>query len=77
MEVPYQQLSEEALRNLITDFVCSVDDYDMYDLNSKIEEVTRQLKTGLVVITFNEESNSCLIQTRERFNKINKLEYGQ
>jgi uncharacterized protein YheU (UPF0270 family) len=65
MEIPYQQLSKETLRNLITEFVCSVDDYDTYNLDTKIEQVTRQLKKGGVVIVFNEESNSCLIQTRE------------
>jgi uncharacterized protein YheU (UPF0270 family) len=69
MEIPYQQLSKESLRNLIIEFVCSVDDYGDYDLNTKIEQVTHQLKKGVVVITFNEESSSCLIQTREAFNK--------
>ena len=69
MEIPYQQLSKEALRNLITEFVCSIDDYGDFDLNTKIDQVTQQLKKGTVVISFNEDSNSCHIQTRENYNK--------
>lgn len=65
MDIPYQQLSKDALRNLITDFVCSVGDFDGYSLESKIEQVIQQLKRGTVVITFNKDSESCSIQTRE------------
>ena len=69
MEIPYQQLSKEALTNLITDFVCSTDDYGDYDLNIKIEQITHQLKKGSVVILFDEKSNTCLIQTKEALNR--------
>jgi uncharacterized protein YheU (UPF0270 family) len=70
MEIPYQQLSKEALRSLITEFVCSVDDYDDYSLDSKIEQVTHQLKKGTVVVTFNDKDGSCSIQTRDMLNKM-------
>ncbi|RAP36097.1 cytoplasmic protein [Candidatus Marinamargulisbacteria bacterium SCGC AAA071-K20] len=72
MEIPYQQLTKEALRSLITDFVCSVDDYDDYSLDSKIEQVTHQLKKGTIVITFNDKDETCLIQTREMLRKLEK-----
>jgi uncharacterized protein YheU (UPF0270 family) len=74
MEIPYLQLSKEALRNLITEFVCSVDDYHGYSLDSKIEQVIHQLKKGTVVVSFNEADASCFIQTREAFNKV---EFGR
>ena len=64
MEIPYKQLSTEALRNLITDFVCKADDAGNHSLDSKIKQVTTLLDKGIVVITYNEESESCFIQTR-------------
>lgn len=65
MEIPYQQLSEEALRNLITEFVSRVDESYEHSLESKIEQVMVQLKKGTVVITFDVEDETCFIQTRD------------
>lgn len=64
MEIPYQQLSEEALKSIITDFVCRVDDFNAYSLDSKIKQVRTQLQNGSIIISFDEETESCFIQPR-------------
>ena len=69
MEIPYQQLSADALRNLIVEFVCRVDDSHDHSLDSKIEQVIQQLKKGTIVVTFSEESESCFIQTRDSLDR--------
>lgn len=72
MEIPYQQLSKDALRNLITEFVCGIDDYDDYSLDTKVEQVTQQLKKGTVVVTYDDSNQTCSIQTRDQLEKINR-----
>ncbi|MBT5953448.1 YheU family protein [bacterium] len=69
MEVPYKQLSKEALRNLITDFVSGLDDYGYSSLDSKIEQVMKQLAEGNVLISFDEESETCFVCTRDEYKR--------
>ena len=62
MEIPYTQLSDDALTNLITDFVCTTDD-SSFDtpLIDKIEQVKYLLSRGRCIVTFDEETGSCNI----------------
>mgnify|MGYP006447406509 FL=1 len=69
MEIPYKQLSKEALRNLITEFVSSSDDYGYSSLESKIEHVMKQLADGTILISFCEESESCFLCTRDDYKR--------
>ena len=63
MDISYTQLSDEALENLIIEFVSSTDDngFDV-DLNVKIQAVKSQLKEGRATITFDQESETCSIK---------------
>lgn len=65
MEIPYTALSDDALTNIITDFVSHTDDgaFDV-PLSVKISRVKQCLAQGKCVITFDEETNSCFIIER-------------
>ncbi len=58
MLIPHDQLTPDALRRLIEDFVTVA-------LKTKIEQVMRQLKNGEVVIAYNQDEAYCNIITKE------------
>jgi len=66
MEVPYQQLSPDALRGLIEEFVTryGTDNGDLSTLDEKVEQVFEQLKGGEAVIVFDEDSETCDIRMK-------------
>ena len=65
MEIPYLQLSHEALQNLITDFVSRGDDSGFeISLGDKVDQVKTQLADGSVIITFDADSGTCNIVKR-------------
>lgn len=62
MRIPWQELSEEALRGVIEDYVSREGtDYGdrEYSLADKRQQVLRQLERGEVVISFDAESETC------------------
>ncbi|NKB31633.1 MAG: YheU family protein [Pseudomonadales bacterium] len=62
MEIPYAELSEEALRGIIEEFVSREGtDYGdrEYSLEDKIQHVKRQLESGEVKVFFDSESETC------------------
>lgn len=62
MRIPWQELSEEALRGVIEDYVSREGtDYGgrEYSLAEKRQQVLRQLERGEVVISFDAESETC------------------
>ena len=69
MEIPFEKLSEEALNNLITDFVCRQDDFDTATLEKKIQQIKKQLQSGEVVLSYDEDTQTCNLQTRTDFEK--------
>ena len=60
MIVPHQQLSPEALRGIIEEFVTR-SGTELTDADVKIEHVTRQLEQGTVVITYDAKTSTCSI----------------
>lgn len=61
MIIPAAQLSAQALRGLIEEFITREGtDYGdiVYTLDDKVAQVERQLQVGDVVIVFNAEENS-------------------
>jgi len=62
--IPYTSLSKDVLTAIIEEFVTreGTDYGDEFSLEEKVEQVLVQLKKGSVVITFDEESESCSIQ---------------
>ena len=62
--IPYEQLSPEALRGLIEDFVTrpgTDTGYTKATIDQNVEMVKRQLKKGEAVITFDEKSQTANI----------------
>lgn len=69
MEIPYQELSRDALRGLIEQFVLqegtNYGDRE-YGLDQKVAQVERQLQEGHAAIVFDAETETCFIQPRRR-----------
>ena len=62
--VPWQSLSDDALRGIIEEFVTREGtEYGASEvsLDEKCASVREQLKAGDVIITFNDEDQSCSI----------------
>ncbi len=68
MEIPHTALSPDALRGVIEEFISREGtDYgdQEFSLEDKIAQVRSQLESGEVVLTFDEESETCnLIRVR-------------
>lgn len=65
MEIPYTELSEEALLGVIQEFVLREGtDYGHIEvsLEAKIEQVKSQLKSGEIRLTFDPDSESCNLE---------------
>ncbi|KAA0891664.1 YheU family protein [Oryzomonas rubra] len=64
VEVPYDQLNPDTLRNLISEFVTrewEESGATSYTLDQKIEQVLRQLREGKARVVFDATSESCNI----------------
>ena len=62
MEIPWNQLSAQALHGLIEGFITREGtDYGEreFSLTEKVEQVKAQIKRGDVVIVFDAESETC------------------
>ena len=66
MDISYTDLSDDALNNLITEFVSGTDDsgFDI-PLEAKYKQVRSQLEDGSAVITFDTDSETCFIRVNE------------
>ncbi|MCW8885441.1 MAG: YheU family protein [Motiliproteus sp.] len=74
MEIPYQQLSEEALQGLIEEYVTREGtDYGHanYSLADKVAAVLRQLQRGEAIIHFDSYMNTCNIIPKDQLNDMN------
>jgi len=68
MLIPHDQLNPDTLHSLIENFVTrNGTDYGDIEvaLQSKIEQVMRQLKSGDIVIVYNQDEACCNIITKE------------
>lgn len=62
IEIPHQRLEPSTLRALVEDFVTrDGTDYGLYEcpLETKVHQVMAQLKSGEVIIVFDEQQQSC------------------
>lgn len=67
MIIPHQQISPDALRGLIEDYITrDGTDYGEHEipLNQKVQQVQRQLECGDVVVVFDVTSESVSLLTR-------------
>jgi uncharacterized protein YheU (UPF0270 family) len=72
MIIPYSELSEEALQALIEDFVTrDGTDYGLDELSmqEKATHLLALLKTGKLLITYNEDTQTCGLVTKEEIKK--------
>lgn len=71
--IPYQQLSTEALQGLLEE-VASRDgtDYGAVELSleAKIAQLMQGLQTGRVLISFDHETESCQIISKEQYQQL-------
>ena len=64
VKIPYDQLSQEALKGVIEEFVTrDGTDYGEVEisLETKIAQVLAQIKSGKAVIVFDQKSETCTI----------------
>ncbi len=62
MDIPYNELSEQALRAIIEEFVTREGtEYGARDipLDAKVEQVMSQLRHGEIGINYDEDSQTC------------------
>lgn len=70
VKIPFDQLSPEALRGVIEEFVTrDGTDYGEIEisLETKVSQILRQLKSGKAVIFFDQESGTCNIVGNDKF----------
>lgn len=71
--IPYQQLSADALQGLLEE-VASRDGTDYGEvelsLDTKIEQLMHNLKSGKVLISFDHETESCQIISKEQYQQL-------
>jgi uncharacterized protein YheU (UPF0270 family) len=68
IEIPYRQLSEEALQGVIEEFINREGtDYGAveYSLDSKVEQLKARLQAGKASIVFDTETQSCSFLNKE------------
>jgi uncharacterized protein YheU (UPF0270 family) len=68
MQIPWNKLSEEALRGLIEEFITREGtEYGVAEvpLERKLEQVKHQLESGDVVIVFDSESGTSNIMLKD------------
>ena len=69
LEIPWQQLSAAALKNLIEEFITrNGTDYGDHEvsLEDKLAQLQGQIQSGDVLVIFDEESESCQLVTRQQ-----------
>ena len=65
MNIPFQELAVETLTAIIEEFISREGtDYGVHDtsLEKKVRQVMNQLQRGEIVVTFDQESQSCDLQ---------------
>ena len=79
MMIPWQQLSPDALQGLIASYVeREGTDYGEREFaaNTKYEQILAQLKTGEVVIAYEEASESFNLLTKQAFEEYQRGNEG-
>lgn len=61
VDVPWDSINQETLRNLISEFVTREWPDTEYSLDNKIDQVLKQLRTGQAKIVFDLVSKTCNI----------------
>ena len=65
MNIPFEELAVETLTAIIEEFISREGtDYGVHEtsLEKKVQQVMNQLQRGEIVVTFDQESQSCDLQ---------------
>jgi uncharacterized protein YheU (UPF0270 family) len=65
MNIPFQELAVETLTAIIEEFISREGtEYGVHEtsLEKKVQQVMNQLQRGEIVVTFDQESQSCDLQ---------------
>lgn len=71
--IPHAQLSAEALNGLIEEFILREGtDYGLheYTLEQKNLQISKQLKSGQIVVVFDPNEETCSIVRKEELSKL-------
>jgi len=74
MIIPFRQLSDDALRGLVEEFVTrDGTDYGEHEMpmSRRVAQVLKQLERGEVVILFDPDSGSCNIVSKADLSRLN------
>jgi len=80
IEIPIDRLSPEILAAIIDEFVHREGtDYGASEVNleSKIQQVKRQIERGDVVITFDPETETCNLLTKHQLQRLQQEQQSQ
>ncbi len=61
IDVPWDSINPDTLRNLIAEFVTREWSDSEFSLDTKVEQVLKQIRTGQAKIVFDMVSNTCNI----------------
>lgn len=76
MIIPWQELNEATLIRLIESFVArEATDYGQteFSQDEKVNSVLRQIKSGQALISFDEQSESCNIVSKDEYRRYSEL----
>ena len=76
MIIPYKDLSDETLQLLVEDFVTrDGTDYGQAEISTqdKARRLLVSLKAGDMLISYNEETETCGLITKEELSKRNRI----
>ncbi len=68
MQVPYEKISEEALRGIALEFVSreGTDYGEDFDMDAKVDQVISAIKKGKVLIYYNHTTQTCNLLTKRQ-----------
>lgn len=75
IEIPYEQLSEEALNGIIEAFILREGtDYGAIEVefSRKVSQLMQQLQARRVVIVYDPDSEACNILSREEYDGLSR-----
>jgi uncharacterized protein YheU (UPF0270 family) len=73
IDIPLERLPPELLAAIIDEYVCREGtDYGACEvsLETKTQQIKKQISLGDVVITFDQETETCNLLTKEAFQKL-------
>lgn len=68
MQVPYEEISDEALRGIALEFVSreGTDYGEDFDMDAKVDQVIGAIKKGKVIIYYNHTTQTCNLLTKRQ-----------